>query len=241
MMTGRVHSFQSMGAVDGPGVRFVVFLQGCPLRCAYCHNPDTWDPRGGEPYTPQAVCEKILRYRPYLRHGGVTVSGGEPLMQAPFVAELFRLLREQGIHTALDTSGTGNLEQAREVLAETDLVLCDLKFADAKAYRAHCGASFNQVLQFLSLTEVMHVPLWIRHVVVPGLTDAPDQVRQIARIAGRFDNLQKLEFLPFRKLCAEKYERMGIPFPLADTPEMGEEALQELERLCWQELNDTLS
>ena len=241
MMTGRVHSFQSMGAVDGPGVRFVVFLQGCPLRCAYCHNPDTWDPRGGEPYSPQAVCEKILRYRPYLRHGGVTVSGGEPLMQAPFVAELFRLLREQGIHTALDTSGTGNLEQAREVLAETDLVLCDLKFADAKAYRAHCGASFNQVLQFLSLTEVMHVPLWIRHVVVPGLTDAPDQVRQIARIAGRFDNLQKLEFLPFRKLCAEKYERMGIPFPLADTPEMGEEALQELERLCWQELNDTLS
>lgn len=227
-MTGRVHSFQSMGAVDGPGVRFVVFLQGCPLRCAYCHNPDTWDPRGGEPYTPQAVCEKILRYRPYLRHGGVTVSGGEPLMQAPFVAELFRLLREQGIHTALDTSGTGNLEQAREVLAETDLVLCDLKFADAKAYRAHCGASFNQVLQFLSLTEVMHVPLWIRHVVVPGLTDAPDQVRQIARIAGRFDNLQKLEFLPFRKLCAEKYERMGIPFPLADTPEMGEEALQRL-------------
>lgn len=228
MMTGRVHSFQSMGAVDGPGVRFVVFLQGCPLRCAYCHNPDTWDPRGGEPYTPQAVCEKILRYRPYLRHGGVTVSGGEPLMQAPFVAELFRLLREQGIHTALDTSGTGNLEQAREVLAETDLVLCDLKFADAKAYRAHCGASFNQVLQFLSLTEVMHVPLWIRHVVVPGLTDAPDQVRQIARIAGRFDNLQKLEFLPFRKLCAEKYERMGIPFPLADTPEMEEEALQRL-------------
>jgi len=100
MMTGRVHSFQTMGAVDGPGVRFVVFLQGCPLRCAYCHNPDTWDPQGGEPYTPQAVCEKILRYRPYLRHGGVTVSGGEPLMQASFVAELFRLLREQGIHTA---------------------------------------------------------------------------------------------------------------------------------------------
>ncbi len=228
MMTGRVHSFQTMGAVDGPGVRFVVFLQGCPLRCAYCHNPDTWDPQGGEPYTPQAVCEKILRYRPYLRHGGVTVSGGEPLMQASFVAELFRLLREQGIHTALDTSGTGNLEQAREVLAETDLVLCDLKFADTKAYRAHCGASFNQVLQFLSLTEAMHVPLWIRHVVAPGLTDGPAQVREVARIAGRFTNLQKLELLPFRKLCAEKYERMGIPFPLADTPEMEEDGIRAL-------------
>lgn len=228
MMTGRVHSFQTMGAVDGPGVRFVVFLQGCPLRCAYCHNPDTWDPQGGEPYTPQAVCEKILRYRPYLRRGGVTVSGGEPLMQASFVAELFRLLREQGIHTALDTSGTGNLEQAREVLAETDLVLCDLKFAEEDDYRTHCGASFDQVLRFLKLTQTMAVPLWIRHVVVPGLTDVPDQVRQIARIAGRFDNLQKLELLPFRKLCAEKYERMGIPFPLADTPEMEEEALQRL-------------
>ncbi len=228
MMTGRVHSFQTMGAVDGPGVRFVVFLQGCPLHCAYCHNPDTWEPQGGEPYTPQAVCEKILRYRPYLRHGGVTVSGGEPLMQAPFVAALFRLLHEHRLHTALDTSGIGNLERAREVLADTDLVLCDLKFADADAYLAHCGASFGQVLRFLKLTQAMEVPLWIRHVVVPGLTDAPDQVRQIARIAGRFDNLQKLELLPFRKLCAEKYERMGIPFPLADTPEMGEEALQRL-------------
>lgn len=228
MMTGRVHSFQTMGAVDGPGVRFVVFLQGCPLRCAYCHNPDTWDPQGGEPYTPQAICEKILRYRPYLRHGGVTVSGGEPLMQASFVAELFRLLREQGIHTALDTSGTGNLEQAREVLAETDLVLCDLKFAEEDDYRTHCGASFDQVLRFLKLTQTMAVPLWIRHVVVPGLTDAPDQVRQIARIAGRFDNLQKLELLPFRKLCAEKYERMGIPFPLADTPEMEEDGIRAL-------------
>ena len=158
-MTGRVHSFQSMGAVDGPGVRFVVFLQGCPLRCAYCHNPDTWAPQGGEEYTPEAVCEKILRYRPYLKHGGVTVSGGEPLLQAPFVAELFRLLRAEGIHTALDTSGIGNLEQARAVLAETALVLCDLKFADAPAYRAHCGASFDQVLQFLSLTEAMHLSL----------------------------------------------------------------------------------
>lgn len=228
MMTGRVHSFQTMGAVDGPGVRFVVFLQGCPLRCAYCHNPDTWDPQGGEPYTPQAVCEKILRYRPYLRHGGVTVSGGEPLMQAPFVAALFRLLHEHRLHTALDTSGIGNLESAREVLAHTDLVLCDLKFAGEDGYRTHCGASFNQVLRFLKLTQTMAVPLWIRHVVVPGLTDAPDQVRQIARIAGRFDNLQKLELLPFRKLCAEKYERMGIPFPLADTPEMEEDGIRAL-------------
>lgn len=114
------------------------------------------------------------------------------------------------------------------MLAHTDLVLCDLKFAEEDGYRTHCGASFDQVLRFLKLTQTMAVPLWIRHVVVPGLTDVPDQVRQIARIAGRFTNLQKLELLPFRKLCAEKYERMGIPFPLKDTPEMEEEALQRL-------------
>lgn len=234
-MTGRVHSFQSMGAVDGPGVRFVVFLQGCPLRCAYCHNPDSWNPQGGEAFTPEAVCEKILHYRPYLRRGGVTVSGGEPLMQAPFVAALFRLLHEQGLHTALDTSGIGNSEEAREVLAETDLVLCDLKFADAEAYRTHCGASLEQVLRFLKLTQAMAAPLWVRHVVVPGLTDQPEQARGIARIAGQFDNLQKLELLPFRKLCAEKYERLGIPFPLKDTPELGEEAIQALYELLQRE------
>lgn len=234
-MMGRVHSFQSMGAVDGPGVRFVVFLQGCPLRCVYCHNPDTWDPQGGEACTPEAVCERILSYRPYLRRGGVTVSGGEPLLQAPFVAALFRLLHEQGIHTALDTSGVGNLESAREVLAHTDLVLCDLKFADAEAYRMHCGASFDQVMRFLKLTQAMETPLWIRHVVVPGLTDAPEQVRQVARIAGQFDNLQKLELLPFHKLCAEKYERLGIPFPLRDTPEMGERQMRELDRFVHHE------
>lgn len=232
-MTGRVHSFQSMGAVDGPGVRFVVFLQGCPLRCAYCHNPDTWDPQGGEAYTPDAVCQKILRYRPYLKHGGVTVSGGEPLMQAQFVAALFRLLREQGIHTALDTSGIGNIESAREALAFTDLVLCDLKYADEAGYRAHCGASMDQVLQFLRLTEALETPLWVRHVVVPGLTDTPEQAIEIARAAGSFSNLERLELLPFRKLCAEKYERLGLPFPLKDTPEMEDEAIQRLyERLA---------
>lgn len=239
MTGGRIHSFQSMGAVDGPGVRFVVFMQGCPLRCVYCHNPDTWDPQGGELYTPEEVCGKILRYRPYLRHGGVTVSGGEPLLQTPFVAALFRLLRGQGIHTALDTSGIGNLEQARGVLAYTDLVLCDLKFAGAEEYRAHCGASFEQVMRFFKLTQAMKIPLWVRHVVVPGLTDRPEQVRRIARLAGRFENLERLELLPFHKICMEKYERMGIPFPLADTPEMGEEKLQKLQCICQEELEKT--
>ena len=125
------------------------------------------------------------------------------------------------------------------MLAYTDLVLCDLKFAGAEEYRAHCGASFEQVMRFFKLTQAMKIPLWVRHVVVPGLTDRPEQVRRIARLAGRFENLERLELLPFHKICMEKYERMGIPFPLADTPEMGEEELQKLQCICQEELEKT--
>lgn len=220
-MTGQIHSIQSLGAVDGPGVRYVVFLQGCPLRCVYCHNPDTWQPTGGETYTADALVQKALRFRPYWTNGGgVTVSGGEPLLQAAFVEELFAKLHEHGVHTALDTSGVGRLSAAERVLRHTDLVLCDLKFLTEEAYRAHCGASLRQVEQFLQLTALKGVPLWIRHVVVPGLTDSIDHLRRIKWRAERYPNLQKLEFLPFHKLCLEKYDRLGIPFPLRDTPAM---------------------
>ena len=136
-MEGRVSSVQSMGAVDGPGLRYVVFLQGCPLRCAYCHNPETWDLTGGTPYTAEDLCKTILRYRPYFgENGGVTVSGGEPLLQPEFVAELFRRLHEHNIHTALDTAGAGDLSRAKQVLKHTDLVLCDIKFPTEAQYKS---------------------------------------------------------------------------------------------------------
>lgn len=224
---GWIHSFQSLGAVDGPGVRFVVFMQGCPLRCAYCHNPDTWAmPKSlsGQPegnlqdnstaYTPEEVVEKILRFKPYIKNGGVTVSGGEALLQPEFVAELFRLLKQQGLHTALDTSGIGDLKKARRVLEFTDLVLADLKFCDAASYARYCGASMDRVLEFLRLTEAMEIPVWIRHVVVPGLNDGPEQIREIGRISRSLRNLEKIELLPFKKICMSKYEAMGIDFPL---------------------------
>ena len=226
--TGRVNSFQSLGAVDGPGVRFVIFMQGCPLRCAYCHNPETWGTEGKE-YPVEEIYEKSLRCRPYFgREGGVTVSGGEPLMQWEFVSELFQKLNKKGIHTALDTSGIGSLYGAGEVLKHTDLVLCDLKFVSEETYKKHCGGSLEQVLAFLRLTEERQIPLWIRHVVVPGLTDTWDSVSKLAVMAGSFTNLEKLELLPFRKLCVGKYDALGIPFPLADCEECPDETIREL-------------
>lgn len=215
-MKGRINSFQSMGAVDGPGIRFVVFMQGCPLRCIYCHNPETWSLEGEE-YSVDDVIRKILRCRPYFgEDGGVTVSGGEPLLQWEFVTELFRRLKAEGIHTALDTSGTGSLDGAAELLNYTDLVLCDLKFSSEEEYREYCGGSLEQVLSFLKLTEQMRIPLWIRHVVVPGLTDDETSICRVMEMAKAHSNLHKFERLSFKKLCISKYEALGIPFPLAD-------------------------
>ena len=214
--TGVIHSFQSMGAVDGPGLRFVVFMQGCPLRCIYCHNPDTWG-FDGETYTVSRVVEKIRRFKPYFQHGGgVTVSGGEALIQWEFVADLFRVLQEEGIHTALDTSGVGNLKGAEQVLQHTDLVICDMKFPTEEAYKKYCKGSLAQVQSFLQLTQRMDVPLWIRHVVVPGMTDTEENVQQIVKLAQEYSNLQKIELLPFHNMCISKYEALGIEFPLKD-------------------------
>lgn len=268
-VTGRVHSVQSLGAVDGPGLRSVVFLQGCPLRCAYCHNPDTWESSGGTEMEAGELVKKLLRFRPYwgqsaeagedtpgLKHeepdgsmcvlgtdkpgggagsrqsrnvtGGVTISGGEPLMQPEFVAEVFGRLHAAGVHTALDTSGTGNAAAARKVLAETDLALVDLKFLTEEEYRNFCRGSLSRVREFLALTAELHVPVWIRHVAVPGLTADPRYLRRVKQEAESLPNLQKLEFLPFHNMCMEKYERMGIPFPLKDTRVMEEGEWEKL-------------
>lgn len=228
-MEGRVNSMQSLGAVDGPGLRYIVFLQGCPLRCKYCHNPETWDVRGGEPRTADELCKTILRYRPYFGEtGGATVSGGEPLLQPEFVAELFRLLHENGVHTALDTSGAGNLSKAEAVLRHTDLVLCDVKFPTEAGYRAHCGGSLEHTLAFMRLTERMNIPLWVRHVVAPGLTDTPASMRAVRDLCAGFSNLEKIEWLPFKNICAAKYESLGIEFPMADKPAFSQKHIDML-------------
>ncbi len=228
-MKGRIHSFQSLGAVDGPGLRFVVFLQGCPLRCSYCHNPDTWDTAGGTEYSVEEVIEKILRYKPYFaENGGVTVSGGEPLLQWQFVSELFRCLKENGISTSLDTSGIGSKKGASKILRHTDLVICDLKFSNDQEYLRYTKASLSAVIEFLKLTEKLSVPLWIRHVVIPELTAKKEYIMDIAAIASQFSNLRKLELLPFKKLCTLKYQEMGLDFPFKDFDECSDSVIKSM-------------
>lgn len=227
-MEGRIHSVQSLGAVDGPGLRYVVFMQGCPLRCAYCHNPDTWEFGGGEAVTAEQLVQKALRCRPYFKNGGgVTVTGGEPLAQADFVADLFEKLHREGVHTALDTSGAGSPEAAKRVLEHTDLVLLDIKFATEEGYRAHCGGSLQKTLEFLGLVQERGVPFWVRHVVAPGLTDSDESLREIHRIAHSFTGLQKIEWLPYKNMCLEKYQRLGIKFPMGDAPALDAPELEK--------------
>ena len=235
---GRIHSVMSMGGVDGPGIRCVVFLQGCPMRCAYCHNPDTWTPDGGEVLSAEEVAEKVLRYRTYFGdNGGLTVSGGEPLMQAEFVTGLFGLMREEGISTCLDTSGHGCAgEKLEALLAKTDITLCDIKFTDESAYKRYTKGSLEQVQGFLKAADAAGVRIWIRHVVVPGITDSKENIERLVRTAKQYRRVERIELLPFHKMCIPKYEALGLEFPLADVPECSNSRAEELAALIPQNL-----
>lgn len=231
-ITGRISSFQSMGTVDGPGIRNVIFLQGCPLGCIYCHNPETWDKNGGNEITDEEILNKILKYEKYIKkNGGVTVSGGEPLMQAEFVTSLFKKLKERGYHTAIDTSGIGSLKDAEEVLEYCDLVICDLKFTNNNDFEKYCHGNFETVLKFLRLSERMHKKLWIRQVIVPGINDSEEQVKKLKEIACNYSNLEKIELLPFRKLCTDKYKEMGIEFKAESIEQCGKDKLSLLQSI----------
>ncbi|MDO5116601.1 MAG: pyruvate formate-lyase-activating protein [Synergistaceae bacterium] len=235
-MKGRIFGFQSLGAVDGPGLRCVIFAQGCPLRCAYCHNPESWEAEGGAESSIEELLQKTERLRPYIiKKGGVTLSGGEPLTQPAFSAALLRALRERGYHTALDTSGALGAERAEETLRHTDLVICDLKFTTEQNYLKYCGGSLSPVLSFLSLTEAMKIPLWIRQVIVPGINDNAADAERLGKLARRFANLEKIELLPFKKLCAAKYEKLGIDFPLKNHQECAAERLAPLQKIVEKE------
>ena len=228
-MQGRVHSFQSLGTVDGPGIRAVVFMQGCPLRCVCCHNPDTWDISGGSVTDTQALFDKIVRLRSYFgKDGGVTVSGGEPLMQADFVRELFEKCHAAGINCALDTSGYMYNESVEALLAQTDLVLLDYKYSNEGDYAQKCGCDKAKVDLFLQKLEDMGKRVWIRHVLIPTLNDNVASLRYILSLKERYRCIEKIELLPFRKLCVEKYQSMGISFPLIDVPEADEKMIEKL-------------
>ncbi len=232
VMTGNIHSFQSLGTVDGPGLRCVIFVQGCPLRCACCHNPDTWEFGTGTQTDTDELVKKVLRFKNYFgAKGGVTVSGGEPLMQADFVAGLFRKLKENGINTALDTSACVFNENVAKLLDYTDLVLLDVKYANPDDYFRYTKCRMENVMLFLDELEKRNIDTWIRRVIIPGLNDDEASALHLKQLVSDYSCIKKTELLPFRKLCTEKYEALGIPFPLADTPEPDEETMKKLERL----------
>jgi pyruvate formate lyase activating enzyme len=219
-MTGRIHSIQSMGTVDGPGVRFVAFLQGCPLRCKCCHNPDTWAFDGGTEYTPEKLVSKAVRYREYFgKDGGITVSGGEPTAQADFVRELFSLCKSEGIHTALDTSGCIWNEKIEKLLDVTDLCLLDYKMCNAEDYEKYTRCKKESVDFFLSELQKRSIDTWLRQVIVKGINDSAESVRMLYDVADDHPCVKKVELLKFRKLCAPKYENLGLEFPFGNIPE----------------------
>ena len=218
-MTGRIHSIQTLGTVDGPGVRFVLFMQGCPLRCAFCHNPDTWDIKGGSEVSAEEIFGKVTRYKAYFKKGGgITVSGGEPLLQAAFVRELFALCQKEGIHTALDTSGCIWNAEVEKLLEVTDLVLLDHKMPDEARYRAHIGCGIDAPERFLAELDQRGIPVWLRRVIVTDVNDSAEDNRALFALKNAHTCVEKIELLPFHKLCFTKYEQMGIPFPFGDKP-----------------------
>ena len=226
---GRVHSIQTLGTVDGPGVRFVAFLQGCPLRCGCCHNPDTWAPEGGTESTAEALVEKALRYRAYWGdRGGITLSGGEPLLQAEFVREVFTLCKEEGVHTCLDTSGCILTDTVKEVLSLTDRVLLDYKYVTDRDYRTHVGCSLAPVQEFLAYLNEQGIPTTLRQVTIPTLNDTAQAVTALKAVADAHPCVDKVELLPFRKICQVKYDQMGLDFPFAHLPEPTREQMESL-------------
>ncbi|MBQ4104351.1 MAG: pyruvate formate lyase-activating protein [Clostridia bacterium] len=228
-MTGRIHSFQSLGTADGPGVRAVVFMQGCPLRCACCHNPDTWDFNGGKEATPEEIFAKLKRLKNYFgKSGGVTVSGGEPLMQPEFIKELFTLCKNDGITTAIDTSGCVLNDNIKEVLKLTDTVLLDYKYITNELYKTKVGCEKTKVDEFLEYLNRQNIDTWIRQVIIKDLNNNKASISSLKELKEKYSCIKKIELLPFKKLCIEKYEKLKLQFPLEDTPETTKQEIEEL-------------
>jgi len=230
-LTGSVHSFDVSIGVDGPGTRFVAFLAGCPLRCLYCHSPDTWNRRNGRPTTVDELVAELRRYERFIKvaGGGVTISGGEPLQQPAFTAAVLRRCKDLGLHTALDTSGFLGGRADGALLDATDLVLLDIKSASEDLYRRVTRTGrLSPTVAFAHRLADRGTPMWIRFVLVPGLTDTPDNVNAVADIVAGLPSVQRVEVLPFHRLGAGKYAKLGLPFPLADTAPPGPELLDRV-------------
>ena len=232
-MAGRIHSLESFGTVDGPGTRFVVFVQGCPMRCAYCHNPDTWEMNAGTLMEASEIIEQYERNEPFYRNGGgLTVTGGEPLMQIDFLIELFGLCKKKGIHTCLDTSGIAFnpdnaplMEKFDTLMPLTDLVMLDIKHINPEKHLDLVKQPNTNILKFAEYLDKKNVPMWIRHVVVPGWTDDEESLFQLGYFIGQFHNLKALDALPYHTMGKVKYEKLGIPYRLEGVEAMSQDTV----------------
>lgn len=228
MIKGRIHSMESFGTVDGPGIRFVVFMQGCPMRCLFCHNPDTWDPQAPVQYelTPEELIDEVLRYKNFIKSGGVTATGGEPLVQANFIRNFFSLCKAHNIHTALDTSGVIFSDKAKEVYQQTDLVLLDIKTTDPDLHKRLTGQELTNNQQTLNYLQQQGKKVWIRHVVTPTINDDDAHLKAVANYLSNFTVIEQVEILPYHTMGKYKYENMGIDYPLANLSKLPSETTQ---------------
>lgn len=231
-MKGYIHSFESFGTKDGPGIRFVLFLQGCPLRCLYCHNVDTWDLKNKKyMLTPEEAMHEISKVRGFIKSGGLTVSGGEPLLQPEFILELFKLCRKEKIHTAIDTSGYLLNDRIKEVLDLTDLVLLDIKHIDPGKYQALTSVELKPTLEFMEHLSKINKPVWVRYVLVPGYTDNEKDLKAWAKYVSNFKNVERVDILPFHQMASYKWEGLGRSYELKDTPAPSKEDIKKAEEI----------
>lgn len=229
-ITGYISSVEPMGLVDGPGVRYVVFMQGCKLRCLYCHNPETWKLNDGEEISSDKLLKKILRYKSYYKNGGVTFSGGEPLLQSDFLLDILKKCKENNLHTAIDTAGVG-IGNYEEILKYVDLVILDIKAIDDNEYIKITGAKIDEFNKFLKIVISLNKKLWIRSVIVPGINDTEEYILKLKDYIKTIPNIEKVELLPYHLYGVDKYKKLGIKYLLDGINPMDVDKLKELERL----------
>ena len=231
--SGYIHSIETMGLVDGPGIRVVVFMQGCPLRCLFCHNPETWNKKSDNKMTSKEIVDEVRKYRPYIeKDGGVTFSGGEPLLQTEYLLEMLKMCKDAGLHTCIDTSGTGyNKEYLDEVLKYTDLVILDIKAIDDIGYKEMTGKEIDEFNYFVERLNKSNNKVWIRQVIIPNINDNEEYILKLKEYIKKINNVEKVELLPYHSMGIEKYKKLKLKYRLIDTLDMDKEKCKKLEEL----------